>query len=179
MFIIFLIGPMTQILIFLFYTDMLKKNWWIPLIQKYCIYNLTIVAKIRKTSKFSILLYQLYWYLFAFLNMVVQKKWFQEIIISYLPMGHTHKKVDRDLFATIENLKTIKNCEIPYKFPKFFTKSFKNCPDKLLFRMNPLFWDSHFGNNVRSIKNLSRFRAFMVKCDRVNLNFFTKKTFWN
>jgi hypothetical protein len=33
--------------------------------------------------------------------------------------------------------------------------------------MNPLFWDwkSHFGNNVRSIKNLCGFRAFMVKCD--------------
>jgi hypothetical protein len=44
--------------------------------------------------------------------MVIQKKWFWEIIISYLPMGHTHRKVDRDLFATIRNLKTIKDCEI-------------------------------------------------------------------
>jgi hypothetical protein len=100
--------------------------------------------------------------------MVVQKKWFREIIISYLPMGHMHeKKVDRDLFATIGNLKTIKNCEIPNKFPKFITKSFKKCPNKPLFRTNPFWdWKSHFGNNVRSIKNLSGFRAFMVKCDR-------------
>jgi hypothetical protein len=48
--------------------------------------------------------------------------------ISYLPMGHTHEKVDRDLFATIGNLKTIKDCEIPDKFPKFVMKSFKQCP---------------------------------------------------
>jgi hypothetical protein len=102
--------------------------------------------------------------------MVVRKKWFWEIIISYLPVGHTHEKVDRDLFATIGNLKTIKDCKIPDKFPKFVTKSFKKCPNKHLFQTNPLFWDwkSQFGNNVRSIKNLSGFRAFMVKCDSLS-----------
>jgi hypothetical protein len=84
-------------------------------------------------------------------------------------MGHMHEKVDRDLFATIRNLKIIKDCEIPDKFPKFVTKSFKKCPNKPLFQTNPLFWDwkSHFGNNVRSIKNLSGFQAFMVKCDNL------------
>jgi hypothetical protein len=34
-------------------------------------------------------------------------------------MGHTHEKVDQDLFATIGNLKTIKDCKIPNKFSKF------------------------------------------------------------
>jgi hypothetical protein len=78
---------------------------------------------------------------------------FLEIIISYLPVGHMHEKIDRDLFATIGNLKTIKDCEIPDKFPKFVTKSVRKCPNKPLFRTNPLFWDwkSHFGNNMRSI----------------------------
>jgi hypothetical protein len=84
-----------------------------------------------------------------------------------VPPRHTHEKVDRDLFTTIGNLKTIKDCEIPDKFPKFVMKSFKQCPYKPLFRKNPLIWDwkSYFGNNVRSIKNLTGFRAFLVKCD--------------
>jgi hypothetical protein len=83
-------------------------------------------------------------------------------------MGHMHEKVDRDLFTTIGNLKTIKDCEIPDKFPKFVIKSFKQCPHKPLFRKNPIFiwdWKSYFGNNVRSIKNLTGFRAFLVKCN--------------
>jgi hypothetical protein len=96
---------------------------------------------------------------------VVQQKWFREIIIPYLPVGHTHEKVDRDLFATIGNLKTIKDCEIPDKFPKFVMKCFKKCPNKPLFQTNPLFWDwkSHFRNNVRSIKNLSGISSFYGK----------------
>jgi hypothetical protein len=86
-------------------------------------------------------------------------------------MGHTHEKVDWDLFANIGNLKTIKNCEIPDKFPKFVMKSFKQCPHKPLFRKNPLIWGdwkSYFGNKMRLIKNLTGFRAFLVKCDSLD-----------
>jgi hypothetical protein len=39
-------------------------------------------------------------YLFSFLSIVVKKRWFEEILISYLMVEHTHEKVDRDLFAT-------------------------------------------------------------------------------
>jgi hypothetical protein len=82
-------------------------------------------------------------------------------------VGHTHEKVNQDLFATIRNLKTFKDCEIPDKFPKFVMKSFKKCPHKPLFQGDPIFWDwkSYFGDNMRSIKNLTAFRAFMIKCD--------------
>jgi hypothetical protein len=44
-------------------------------------------------------------YLFSFLSLLVKYQWFWEIIIIYLPVGHTHEKVDWDLFATIGNLK--------------------------------------------------------------------------
>jgi hypothetical protein len=35
------------------------------------------------------------------------------------------------------------------------------------FPKDPIFWDwkSYFGDNVKSIKNLTVFRAFMIKCD--------------
>jgi hypothetical protein len=52
-------------------------------------------------------------YLFSFLSLLVKHQWFWEIIIIYLPVGHTHEKVDRDLFATIGNLKSLKDCQIP------------------------------------------------------------------
>jgi hypothetical protein len=65
-------------------------------------------------------------YLFSFLSIVVKKRWFKEILISYLMVGHMHETVNWDLFATVRNLKKIKNCPIPEKFPfvgKSFTKT--------------------------------------------------------
>jgi hypothetical protein len=67
----------------------------------------------------------------------------KEILISYLMVGHMHKKVDRDLFATVGNLKKIKNCPIPEKFPSFVGKSFTKCPQKPVFHLDPLFWLGH------------------------------------
>jgi hypothetical protein len=72
-------------------------------------------------------------YLFSFLLIVVKKRWFKEIVISYLMVGQTHKKVNRDLFAMVGNLKKIKNCPIPEKFP--------SCPQKPVFHLDPLFWN--------------------------------------
>jgi hypothetical protein len=102
--------------------------------------------------------------------MIVSKQWFREITVSYLPVGHTHEKVDRDLFATVGNLKTLKNCETPDKFPKFVLKSFGKSPNKPAFYTNPLIWDwkNFFGDRIRSIKNLSAFWAFLIKCDELN-----------
>jgi hypothetical protein len=37
--------------------------------------------------------------------MLLIKKWFIEIVLVYLPVGHTHEKVDRMLFAKIGKLK--------------------------------------------------------------------------
>jgi hypothetical protein len=80
-------------------------------------------------------------YLFSFLSIVVKKTWFKEILISYLMVGHTHEKVDWDLFAMVGNLKKINNCAIPEKFPSFVGKSFTKCPQQPVFRSDPLFWN--------------------------------------
>jgi hypothetical protein len=102
-------------------------------------------------------------YLFSFLSLLVKHQWFREII--YLPVGHTHEKVNWDLFATIGNLKSLKDCQIPDQFSKFALKSFHKCPNKPQFRKDPTFWDwkKYLADNIRSIKNLSGFRAFLIK----------------
>jgi hypothetical protein len=84
-------------------------------------------------------------------------------------VGYTHEKVDRDLFATIRNLKTFKNCEIPDKFPKCY-KELSEVSPQASFLRDPIFWDwkSYFGDNLRSIKNFTAFQAFIIKCDGLN-----------
>lgn len=85
-------------------------------------------------------------------------------------MGHTHEKVDRDLFATIGTLKKMKNCQTPAKFPKFVLKGFRKSPRKPSFRKDPIFWDwkSFFGEEIRQLENLASFRAFLIKCDELD-----------
>jgi hypothetical protein len=109
-------------------------------------------------------------YLFSFLSIVVKKRWFKEILISYLMVGHTHEKVDRDLFATVGNLKKIKNCPTPKKFPSFVGKSFTKCPQKPVFHLDPLFWNwkEFLAGNLRSIRNLADFWAFLIKCNSLD-----------
>ncbi len=101
---------------------------------------------------------------------MVQKKWFKDILIFYLIVGHTHEKVDRDLFATIGNLKKVKDCPTPEKFPGFVSKSFTKTNQKPLFRPNPLFWNwkQYMAGNIRSIKNLGGFRAFLIKLNSLS-----------
>jgi hypothetical protein len=48
--------------------------------------------------------------LFGFLSVLLIKKWFTEIILIYLPVGHTHEKVDGMLFAPhLRSLKRFKD----------------------------------------------------------------------
>jgi hypothetical protein len=68
-------------------------------------------------------------YLFSFLSIVVKKRWFKEILISYLMVGHTHEKVNLDLFATVGNLKKIKNCPTP-EVSFFCGQKFHQMPTK-------------------------------------------------
>jgi hypothetical protein len=61
----------------------------------------------------------------GFFCFLLTKKWFQDIYLVYLLVGHTHEKVDGIFFARIETLKKTKKCETPEKLPSFVTKAFK------------------------------------------------------
>jgi hypothetical protein len=43
-------------------------------------------------------------------------------------VGHMHEKVDRDLFATVGNLKKLKNCPVPISL--FCRQKFRQMPSK-------------------------------------------------
>lgn len=102
--------------------------------------------------------------------MMIEKKWFDKIILLYLPVGHTHEKVDRDLFAPIGNLKKREPCEIPTKFPKYVQKAFNKSRSQPTCR-SVLFvfdWKGFLAGKLRSLKYLNQFRAFQFKLDALN-----------
>jgi hypothetical protein len=99
--------------------------------------------------------------------------------LIYLPVGHTHEKVDRDLFAPVGARKKLKNCQTPEKFPKFVKKAFRNTRTKPTFNSSPFFWDwkTFFSGSTRSIKNITNFRAFRFTLNSLDApTLFYKKT---
>jgi hypothetical protein len=101
--------------------------------------------------------------LFGFLSFISYKKWFKEIYVVYLPVGHTHEKVDGILFARIGQLKKTEKCETPEKFQSFVTKAFKKSPIKPQVDRNMLVWDwkawlSPFLRDLRQFKDCQAFR---------------------
>jgi hypothetical protein len=69
------------------------------------------------------------------------KKWFTEIVLVYLPMGHTYDKVDRMMFAKIRKLKKTQKCETPAKFKSFVAKAFKRTLWNPEVNEHVLVWD--------------------------------------
>lgn len=67
----------------------------------------------------------------------------------------------------------------PEKFPNFVQKAFKRTQNRLAFNSTPFIWDwkQWFEGKIRSIKNLTAFRAFLFRLDNYdNPVFFYKKT---
>jgi hypothetical protein len=100
--------------------------------------------------------------LFGFLSVLLIKKWFTEIVLVYLPVGHTHEKVDGMLFAKIGKLKKTQKCETPAKFKSFVAKAFKRTPWNPEVDENMLVWDwkTWLTPHLRSLKRFKDFRAF-------------------
>ena len=101
-------------------------------------------------------------WLFAFLSVVIKKGWFTEIILIYLPVGYTHEKVDRDLFAPLGNIKKIRKCETAADFPDLTTHAFRKCNWKPTLTSDIFVWDWHawLDPYMRRIEGFKDFRAF-------------------
>jgi hypothetical protein len=69
------------------------------------------------------------------------KKWFTEIVLVYLPVGHTHEKIDGMLFAKIKKLKKTQKCKTLAKFKSFVAKAFTHTPWNPEVDKNMLVWD--------------------------------------
>lgn len=105
----------------------------------------------------------------AFLSMLVEKRWFRQIYLIYLPVGHTHEKVDRDLFAPLGNLKTREPCETPIKFPDYVKKAFNKTRRKPITK-NKLFyfdWKEFLEPEIRNIIHINQSRAFKIELDQL------------
>ena len=100
------------------------------------------MEKITRTSIiFQIFLLIINRWLFAFLSVLIYKKWFNEIILTYLSVDHTHEKVDRDLFAPIGTKKRVRNCETPPDFTSMIKACFKRNRRVPSVDYQPKVWD--------------------------------------
>ena len=113
---------------------------------------------------------------------MIQKKWFQEITLCYLPVGHTHEKVDRDLFAPIGSEKRISRCETEPEFQQFVKGAFKHTKVKPVFNSKVLIWDwkAWLERNIRLMKKFSKYRTFRFYLDSFgNATFMIKPNILN
>jgi hypothetical protein len=93
----------------------------------------------------------------------VHYTWFDVVYLVYLPVGHTHKKVDRDLFAPIGNRKKTDNCPTMDKFPNFITSCFKKDVQNRPSTSSKVYtwnWKQWLEPNQRDISQFVDFRAF-------------------
>lgn len=130
--------------------------------HQFSIYNLITVAGIIRTSKCKKTLTLILRWLFGFLCILVKKLWFTEIILLFLPVGHTHEKVDRDLFAPLGNVKKTLKCETKDDFPNFTRHAFRHCRNKPKLESNVHVWDwkKWLDPHLRKIENFKDYRAF-------------------
>jgi hypothetical protein len=81
----------------------------------------------------------------GFLGKILWKKWFKDIYLVYLPVGHTHEKVDGVLFSQIGKLKKFEKCvHSPEKFRAFIAKAFRKSPLKPDLDENMLVWEKQY-----------------------------------
>lgn len=101
---------------------------------------------------------------------MVAKGWFSEITLIYLPVGHTHEKVDRDLFAPLGNIKKVRKCETAANFPDFTANAFRKCNWKPTLTTDIFVWDWRAWLNpyMRQIEGFKDFRAFHFYLNRQN-----------
>ena len=101
---------------------------------------------------------------------MVCENWFQEIFLVYLPVGHTHEKVDKYLFAPIGNKKKTENCLVPDEFTKMVKKAFVTTALRPAITSNLLVfdWKSFFDPQLREMRLFKNFRAFKFLVNRAN-----------
>jgi hypothetical protein len=107
----------------------------------------------------------------AFLSLLVHYKWFETIYLVYLPVGHTHEKVDRDLFAPIGNRKKTEMCPTMALFPRFIAACFQYIPTRPECTTKVLNWDwkGWIEPELRDISQFVGFRAFKFCVNQVSL----------
>lgn len=91
-----------------------------------------------------------------------------DITLIYLPVGHTHEKVDKYLFAPIGTKKKTEDCPIPTDFPSFIKKAFQKTNERPQINQTLLVWDwkTFFKEHSRKLKQFKDFRAFKFVLDK-------------
>jgi hypothetical protein len=90
-----------------------------------------------------------------------------KIVLVYLPMSHTHEKVDGILFIKIGKLKKTQKCETPAKFKFFVVKAFKHTLWNPEIDKNILVWDWKIWL-APYFHLLKRFKDFCAVCFILN-----------
>ena len=78
----------------------------------------------------------------------------------FLPVGHTHEKVDRTLFAPIGNTKKVTKCKTMDNFPVFAKQGFTGPQPKFQRTVFVWDWKEWLEPHIRSIERFKDFCTF-------------------
>jgi len=119
-------------------------------------------------------------FVFAFCCLLIHKKWCKEILIFFLPPGHTHAENDC-MFVPIGVGKKRIVCNSPPHFTAHFVpKCYQRYKDEYIPTFKNLsfvfLWKDWLSPYIRNIIHHTPYRAFQFKTENDNVVMFYKKT---
>jgi hypothetical protein len=84
-------------------------------------------------------------------------------------VGHTHEKVDRDLFAPVGNRKKTEKCPTIPQFPTFIGACFRYIPGRPICTTKVLNWNwkEWMEPELRDVSHFVEFRAFKFSLNQL------------
>ena len=96
----------------------------------------------------------------AFCHVLVEKRWFKDIFVTFLPTGHTHEDIDR-MFRRYHDLRKCEDCDTASDFIALWvTEAYRTCIPKVKYVTRRYDWKAWLDPHLHDMGQHSFFRAF-------------------
>lgn len=96
----------------------------------------------------------------AFCHVLVEKRWFSEIFVTFLPSGHTHEDIDR-MFRRYHDLRKCEDCDTASDFVvNWVTEAYRSNVPKIKYVIQRYDWKAWLNPHLHQLGQHSFFRAF-------------------
>ena len=96
----------------------------------------------------------------AFCHVLIEKRWFSDIFVTFLPSGHTHEDIDR-MFRRYTDLRACEDCDTPSDFVSLWvTEAYRTSIPKVKYITRRYDWKAWLDPHLHDIGQHSFFRAF-------------------
>lgn len=101
----------------------------------------------------------------AFYSLLVEKGWFSEIFLTFLPSGHTHEDIDR-LFRRYHDLKKCDDCNTASEFiDKWIKQAYRTKVPRVKYITRRYDWKAWLHPHLHNLELHTKFRAFRFSKD--------------